>query len=244
MKLSEHIQSAVEMCYGAHYYVQGKQSAAYKKAEATVDLSSVQVDVKNRLVACISLNIIGGGGSCDMGIEHSGQGWFANFWSKKLNQGGSKPVHANATSVKITIEPYRDNATGKDTVKGTFVWTVNNNGTITTLAPETLVCSGAAGSLFNLSGSIPCVRFGRFMSLILKDGLSQTPANDTADHSYLKGGNFSNLKLYWASSGTVGWGMSLLDYIWTVQGWNITSCSIGGTAESFGIEHENYVYGT
>lgn len=76
------------------------------------------------------------------------------------------------------------------------------------------------------------------MSLIPNAGGSIQ--NDTADGSYLLGGNFSNLYLY--NGGTsYTWDTSKLDYIWGVQGWNMSAFSVGAT-DSFSCTHSNYVY--
>jgi len=79
------------------------------------------------------------------------------------------------------------------------------------------------------------------MSLILLNEINKTTATDTADASSLTGGNFTSPKLYKANGTSVVWNKALMDYIWSVQGWNISTLSVDAT-DSFSCAHSHYVY--
>lgn len=237
LRLSQHIAPLVEVGVGAHYYAQGRQIWDYTKAQVTVDLTKIELDTKGRRTACISLNVIGDKGGCDVGIENTGKGWFAHYWCKKLDEGKSGPVVNNAQKCTITIRPYRDG--NKDIVEGTFLWTLSNGDT----KEEKLICTGTQDSLFLVAqNGVPSVRFTRFMSLIPNDGIEYSPDNDYNDESYMKGGNFKDVKLFTTSGGSIAWTNEYFDFIWSVQGWNITACSVGGATDSFSIDHLHNVY--
>ncbi len=236
MYLNEHITSMVEMANGAHYYAHGAYCANYTKAEATVDLSKITVDTKGRRVACISLSMMGAYGTCDMGIEKIDGDWFGMCYSKAAGQAKSNAPVSGAATVTITLTPTRSN--GQDVITGTYVWKNSAGGEILT---EPLTISCAENTLFTMSGSVPLVRFMRFMSLILRDEIEKTPSNDYADGSKLTGGNFSSPKLYKADGSSVVWNKALMDYIWSVQGWNISALSVD-TADSFTCAHSHNVY--
>lgn len=238
MYLSEHIGTMVEMGNGAHYYARGPYVATYAKAQVTIDLTKVKAVTKNRRVACLSLCVVGAKGSCDMGIEtEDGTNWFGMSYSGVLTKDGDYKTgsYASPKSVTIIITPTREN--GKDYVTGTFVFTKSDGTTETT----SLRRCGTAGALFVLSGTAPLVRFGRFMSLILLNEINKTTATDTADASSLTGGNFTSPKLYKANGTSVVWNKALMDYIWSVQGWNISILSVDAT-DSFSCAHSHYVY--
>ncbi|MCD7947835.1 MAG: hypothetical protein LUG13_06020 [Oscillospiraceae bacterium] len=236
MYLNEHITSMVEMANGAHYYAHGAYCANYTKAEATVDLSKITVDTKGRRVACISLSMMGAYGTCDMGIEKIDGDWFGMCYSKAAGQAKSNAPVSGAATVTITLAPTKSN--GQDVITGTYVW---KNSAGTTICTESLTVSCAENTLFTMSGSVPLVRFMRFMSLILRDEIEKTPSNDYADGSKLTGGNFSSPKLYKADGSSVVWNKALMDYIWSVQGWNISALSVD-TADSFSCAHSHNVY--
>ena len=236
--LSAHIAPCVEMGCGAHYYSHGIYNSTYRKAETTVNLSTITVDTKNRRVACISLGVIGGYGPCDMGIEtFDGVNWFAHYWCGANGTGGNGQVVSGAAKVKITVEPTQ--TTSNDLVYGTFQW-YNTAGTI--IKSETLTCTARKNALFDVNSSgLTIQRFHRFMSLIPRDELGYSPQSDTADGSKLIGGNLTSNKLYLSNGSSVTWGTNLMDYIWSVQGWNISSFSPGNT-DTFSCTHSNYVY--
>ena len=236
VRVSDHIQYLTEMGAGAHYYAQSQQTAAFIKAQISVNLSSISVDTKGTRAAFISMSIIGYNGACDMGIKKLNGGWYAfgyshiendytQDWSNSLS-----PV-ANASSVTITITPKREN--GYDKVIADYTW-YNSGGVI--LSTQQLQMVRNAGKLFNLYNGKPFVRFQRFMSLI--PASSAYP--DTNDGSYLSG-NIITPKLYTTNTSSVTWGTSYMDYIWSVQGWNISALSVGN-GDLFSCSHDHYVY--
>ena len=79
------------------------------------------------------------------------------------------------------------------------------------------------------------------MSLIPRDEYGYSPQSDIADSSFLIGGNLTNNKLYLSNGSSVTWGTSLMDYIWSVQGWNISNFNPGNN-DTFSCTHSNYVY--
>lgn len=241
MYLNEHITSCVEMGCGAHYYSQGIYTSTYRKAETTINLSSVTVDTKNKRVACISLGVHGAKGSCDMGIEtYDGTNWFAICWSGVVGKARKGATISGAAKVKITVEPAKTSA--GDYVYGTFVW-YNSSGSV--LREDQLTCkqdNGSGVALFDAdSAGLTIQRFHRFMSLIPPDGTSYTPQTDLADGSKLISGNLTNNKLYLANGSAVTWGTSLMDYIWSVQGWNISNFTPGNN-DTFSCTHSHYMY--
>lgn len=240
VKLSEHIQYFIEMGTGAHYYSQGAFSSAYRKAETTINLSDVQVDTKGRRVACISLGVMGANGSCDMGIESfDGKSWFSHFWcSSKRADSGDKIT--NATKVVITVIPSRDN--NFDYVTGKFTWYDKNGAEIAvSQKSRELVCKESRNTIFGENDTaLTTQRFYRFMSLIPRDELGYSPESDIADESYLIG-NLTKNKLYPSNGSSVVWGTTLMDYIWSVQGWNILAFNPGND-DVISIKHREYLY--
>lgn len=92
------------------------------------------------------------------------------------------------------------------------------------------------------SAGNPIVRYCRFMSLIPRDDLGRTPEADTADGSYMKNAQFTSPQLLQRSNGAwVVWDTSKLDYIWSVQGWNISQCSVG-SSDLFSLAYTYNVY--
>lgn len=252
VRLSAHIAPCVEMGCGAHYYSHGIYNSTYRQAETTINLENINVDTKNRRVACISLGVIGMHSSCDMGIEtFDGSSWFAHFWcpgggieidprtqeEKIVGIGGNGAPISNAAKVKIRVVPSR---TTKDCVTVIFTW---YNGSDNVLREETLTCETArSGMIFDVDVSRKTLqRFHRFMSLIPRDEYGYSPQSDIADSSFLIGGNLTNNKLYLSNGSSVTWGTSLMDYIWSVQGWNISNFNPGNN-DTFSCTHSNYVY--
>lgn len=238
--LSGHISQCVEMGCGAHYYSHGIYTSKYRKAETTINLSDITVDTKGRRVACASLGVIGYAGSCDMGIESfDGVNWFAHWWSWVINDGESNPVVPGAASVKITVEPMQTD--DYDIIVGSYVWYDSAGNVINT---DPLDCTMEKGKFFNVDSSGKTIqRFHRFMSLLPNDNLHYSPQSDTADGSKMIGGNLTNNKLYLANGSSVTWGTSLMNYIWSVQGWNISSFNPGNN-DYFSCTHSNYLYNT
>lgn len=238
MYLNEHITDAVEMCCGAHYYSQGIYTTQYRKAEVTVNLNETTVVTNNVRAAFISLGVVGDYGSCDMGLKNSGNGWFSFFYCPKTKVGDNGNVISGATKVKMMLETSRAN--NKDVMKISYTW-YNSSGTQISASGNnaSLTYSLAANSIFGAVSGIPMHRFTRFMSLVPL--ASYIPQNDQPDQTKLLGGNFNNTKLYLANGSSVTWGTNLMDYIWSVQGWNISNFSPGNN-DTFSCTHSNYVY--
>lgn len=237
--LSEHLcydgGSYIEMCAGAHYYAHGAYNSTYQKARVTIPFSDIELYTANRRVGCVSMSVAGVG-VVDFGIENldDGLGWFAFYYSHSASvSSGKHYAPSNATSVTITLTPVREN--GKDKVLAEYAW---SNGTTTPLEIEV-----SSGALFNVdSAGRPLVRFCRFMSLIPQDHIPRTPANDYNDGSYMRNAKFTSPQLCrYSDSAWVTWGTDKLDYIWSVQGWNITQCSVGNT-DTFSLTHSHNVY--
>lgn len=250
--LSSHIQGFVEMGAGAHYYSQGIYSNLYRKAETTIDLSEIMVERAKRRVACISLGVVGLYGACDMGIEikDDGNSWRSHYWSTDgiddngvpFGQGKDGVAVSGASKVTITVTPYIEN--NKDCVKGEYVWFIKVDDTEKIIKKEELILNKSQGALFDTDGNgNTWQRFHRFMSLIPRDDLGYSKDSDIVDQSYLTNGNLKNNKLYLADGSSVTWGTNLMDYIWSVQGWNITEFSPGND-DLFSCKHEHYVYDT
>ncbi len=254
--LSTHIAPCVEMGCGAHYYSHGIYNSAYRQAETIINLRDITVDTRGRRVACISLGVIGFYSSCDMGIEtFDGEEWFAHYWCPNgkvkidPNTGAeiiegicgdstNKMSSNDVEKVKIRVIP--SVTSSKDKVTGIFTW-YNDVGAV--ILEETLTCeTSRRAMIFDVDGSgLTYQRFHRFMSLIPRDELGYSPQSDTADNSKLLGGNLTNNKLYLANGSSVTWGTNLMDYIWSVQGWNISNFSPGNN-DTFSCTHSNYVY--
>lgn len=238
MFLNEHITGAVEMCCGAHYYSRGKHTTLYRKAEVTVNLNQITVDTKGLRAAFISMSVVGDYGACDLGLKNVGSGWYPFYYSYTTNTSGQGSVVSGATKVKMLLETSRAN--NKDVMKISYTWYNSSGAQISASGNNaSLTFSPAANTIFGIDGGVPMHRFQRFMSLVPLG--SYTPAGDSNDGSKLIGGNFVNTKLYLANGSSVTWGTDLMDYIWTVQGWNISSFSPGNN-DTFSCTHSNYVY--
>lgn len=244
-KISEHLQSLVELCAGAHYYARGPHGGAYEKARAVANLQNVQLNTSGRRVGCISLSVAGDYGAVDMGLENEGDGagWFTHRYghgSVACTYSGDKVFVPDSVS-SVTIETKAVREDGLDVVKADFIWSGKVMGHF--------ACSFPANKLFKLdSAGRPMVRYCRFMSLIPQDRFDRTPDVDYNDGSYMKNAQFTNLELLNRSTNTwEPWDTGKLDYIWSVQGWNISQCSIGSTSngmvvDSFSLAHTHNVY--
>lgn len=253
--LSAHIAPCVEMGCGAHYYSRSLYSSTYRKAETVINLNNITVDLKGRRVACISLGVVGYYGSCDMGIEtkDNGASWFGHYWcandgawgtdGKRVGSGMDGEKVYDAASVKITIIPSQTNT--YDGLKGIFEWYSGANASGTRIKYYEIDCHTVErGRIYAADSSgLTLQRYQRFMSLIPADNLGYSPQSDTADGSKLIGGNLNNNKLYTANGSSVAWGTNLMDYIWSVQGWNISSFNPGNN-DTFSCTHSNYMYNT
>lgn len=242
MLLSEHIDPCVEMFAGAHYYAQGQYTSTYKKAEITVNFSDVAVDTKvGKRNGYISLNIVGIG-VCDMGIQGktSATGvttWKAFGYSHTLAQSTvlqdvEQFSQSELSSVKIVICPVREGS--GDVVHGYYTWTKLSGEIIT----ESISLTGTVGQLFGWQNEKPLVRFTRFMSLVPTGGSTITA--DTNDNSSFTG-KITAPKLYTTDTTYVNWGIARMDYVWSVQGWNINTMSCGDT-DTFSCTHSHFVY--
>lgn len=218
---SEHIFGLAkeELNMGAHYYVQSPYTQEYSWATGTTDLSRVKVDGKGRRNAFICMQALGLT-SFDVCIAKTSQddGWYAYLWSPKYKDeyvsDDIKKRYNDLRYVRIYVNAY--DTSSYNTVKA--VWYFYNGGG-NRIGREVKYFSKPLGSYFESAGGKPYVRFGRFMSLVPKQGYS-----DSADESYLKGGNLYRLWLYkgsWAN-----FDMSRIDYAWSVQGANILSLNI------------------
>lgn len=236
----------IEMCDGAHYYAHGEMGTKHTKAQITIPLPKLNTEVitKGRRTACISLSCAGEPGrSCDMGIENEGQGWFAHYWAAMEGpdgEAGKGSLRNNAVSVTITVEIDEKNTT-KDKLTGKFIWTMSDGTTET----DTLIYEKSANHLFYRENGRPKVRWTRFMSLILNNGIPKEPSYDYADGTKLVG-RINNPRLFTSSdenkdrTGTP-WGLGLLNYVWWAQTENISQCSVS-TSDSFSCTHATNVY--
>ena len=247
VRLSAHIQDLVEMGCGAHYYAQGMLSCSYVSAEATVDLDAITLNLAGRRAACLSLNFTGAYGSCDVGIENEGNGWFCTGWSKQVSTdwGDRHPVRSGASkcTIKVSVSGSSEASgasNGYNRIQATFDWYKANG---TKLYTDVLTCCAEKNPIFDMgyTGG-PSGRFTRFMSLILLNSITSTPENDYNDGSFMNGGNFSDVRITDLDGHTVDWTEGYFEYIWSVQGWNITECSVGGRTDRFSLAHKNNVY--
>lgn len=186
------------------------------------------MDTKGLRNAYIALNVFSTC-STDLCIANEGSGWHVYCQCpggfSALNDDTIYP-NASRVDVSATISIQNNN----DNIYCTFNFYNSSN---QLLGTEIYDRSAPKGTVYANTGGTtpkPIVRFTRFMSLIPKHGQL-----DNADQSYMTNARLTNLKL-WNGSTSYTWDMSKLDYVWSMQGANITSLSIS-SSDSFSCIH-------
>lgn len=229
-KFKDHIKFFVEANEGAHYYVQSRYTADYSVATTRIDLSKVNINVKEDGVVkrhgFLSLGMVTEhttATQCDIGLGHYGNGWAPTTWcAARSPDSGSATFGLNDPSVipqnaVVDIIYTVSKTAAQDKIVGTFKVGSNVVAQITYTAP--------AGFFFENGGTVsapkPKLRFIRFMSLV---PLSAT--TDDADETTMEA-SMTDFKL-----GNSSWGNSLIEYAWSVQGANIENLKISNLAAS------------
>ena len=244
----------IEQCAGAHYYVLGEFSSSYWNVIGTIDLRDSTWNLVSaqctKRVACISLGIMTGLASVDIGIENEGRGWFPFYYSGKWDRGswnegyGKKTVPDDMVeTVTFSIDAKIDSEGSKDKLIGHF--TFHGSGG-SELDYQMLEFSVPKGDLYQRdSNGNPLVRFTRFMSLLPFAGDKVVPAKDAADWSYMRNIRFTDLQLYHRQQGYQIWNMEHIDRAWSVQTANIENLQIsqdGTGSDTFSVWHTHDYY--
>ncbi len=249
-----HIKNFIEPCAGAHYYAQTDYPSGYVVASMTVNLNEVEVYRGNSSIrnGYICLGIVTNGNqykNADIGLRCMTDYTYGDKKIGKWTPYAWGPDYYNQNSdINFTWTTGSMNQTFTDlsTVKVTIEISVVGGGhkmECSFYEGNTLVAKchviTSVNQMFDVTGSVPNVRFVRFMSLVPIETREEAGTKDNADGSYLKGA-IRNLKL-----GNTTWDVNKIKFAWSVQDNNIVdlklsnlnTTSIGTDADSIYLIH-------